>query len=284
MSKVVAPDNLVKDKFPGIVLKNHSDIAGAAYVDNYGIFGLSKELVNQHRCQISTKLKDIGLSVHEEEDASTSGEFVGLELRNNRISIKVKRIWRIRLALQQILARGFISGAGLEIIIGHITWILMVRREALSILNECYTFIRHHRSSIISLPPGVRRELWQISSLLPLFHSDLGAGWSGDIIASDASPAGLGVTYSSIPPETVGAIGRVRERWRYRVEKFVCARRSALSQQANSPNINGNDLECDDGARTVVDDLAGEFVFDDDHIGPTRNFTAAEIEHVEIQV
>ena len=59
---------------------------------------------------------------------------------------------------------------------------------------------------------------------------------------------------------TAGGIGRVSERWRYRVEKFVCARRSALSQQANSPIIDGNGLECDDGGRTVVDDLAGDLL------------------------
>ena len=92
VSKVVKPENLVKDKTPGIVLKEPSSVAGAAYVDNYGVFGLSKKLVNEYRLQISSNLKAIGLSVHEEEGASTSDEFVGLELQNNRISIKVKRI------------------------------------------------------------------------------------------------------------------------------------------------------------------------------------------------
>ena len=88
MSTVVEPKNLAKDEFPGIVLQNHSVVAGAAYVDKYGVFGISKKLVNQHRLQISSNLKAIGLNIHEEEGASTSGEFVGLDFKITALASK----------------------------------------------------------------------------------------------------------------------------------------------------------------------------------------------------
>eukprot|EP00973_Karenia_brevis_P036645 5050306-Karenia_brevis.AAC.1 len=68
----------------------------------------------------------------------------------------------------------------------------MVRRECLGIFNEVYAFV--HKSYEVSIPlwPGVRKELRQFASILPLLHSDTKAVWSTDVHMSDASPYGLG--------------------------------------------------------------------------------------------
>eukprot|EP00972_Heterocapsa_arctica_P084616 12463892-Heterocapsa_arctica.AAC.1 len=59
------------------------------------------------------------------EPASRNAEFVGLELRDGVWAVKAKRMWRLRRALQAVLARGRISGRALEILVGHITWSVM---------------------------------------------------------------------------------------------------------------------------------------------------------------
>ena len=126
-------------------------------------------------------------------EASDHVEFVGLEIKKNILTIKEGRIWKLRRAIRHVLARGRISGSVLEVLIGHATWAMLLRRESLSILDDCYDHIRNHYRSIMPLSRACRRELAQVAGILPLLSADPRVEWSPTILVSDASPFGIGV-------------------------------------------------------------------------------------------
>ena len=76
--------------------------------------------------------------------------------------------------------------------------------------------------------PDVAVELAQICALLPLLRTDLGAPWKSTDAAVDASDFGIGVCRRSLDPNLAGRLGRASERWRYKVEGAVAARRNAM--------------------------------------------------------
>ena len=123
-------------------------------------------------------LTDKGLLTHDEEPAARDATFVGLELKRGRhLSIKARSIWRLRFALDALLRKGFCSGDALRVIIGHLTWAGLIRREVLSLLNASYQFAERIGSRQTRLWRSVRRELWQARCILPLLSVDVSAGW-----------------------------------------------------------------------------------------------------------
>eukprot|EP00959_Pyramimonas_sp_CCMP1952_P195104 4079823-Pyramimonas_sp.AAC.1 len=91
---------------------------------------------------ITSVLRDKGLVVHELEEGSTDCAFLGMELSGGiRSSIKRRNIWRLRLGIEELISRRCCSGAMLQVLVGHITWACLLKREALVALDACYAFI-----------------------------------------------------------------------------------------------------------------------------------------------
>ena len=141
---------LVQDRRPGIV-KGPLVLAGAAYVDNFGICGTNPTEVDRALDRVSTRLFDLGFTVHELETASTCTAFIGLETSDGLIRVKRARLWKLRRAIECVLSRDCCSGALLEVLLGHATWLMLLRRESLSILHACYHFIQtcYHRPTLL---------------------------------------------------------------------------------------------------------------------------------------
>ena len=53
-------------------------------------------------------------------------------------------------------------------VLGHVTWACLLRREALAFLSSCYAFVEAAKGEVMPLWDSVRRELWQIRCHLPL--------------------------------------------------------------------------------------------------------------------
>ena len=53
--------------------------------------------------------------------------------------------------MEQLLEKPRISGTMLEAIIGHATWAILVRREALALLNYSYAFFKAHYSEVVPI-------------------------------------------------------------------------------------------------------------------------------------
>ncbi len=190
------------------------------YVDNLHVLGVDEEEVKTRFWQTVGALKESGLTVHEIEEGQTEGSSVkmlGWEIHGSgRVAPSRERLWKVRLAVREMLRRGTASGQQLERLLGHMTFISLCRREALSVLGESYTFIRRHYQQVVQLWKSVRIELQKWDGIAPLVFSDLRRPWSNQLLAVDASEWGLGVTSSMMGSEDNQRLGRVSERWRFK--------------------------------------------------------------------
>ncbi len=111
----------------------------AGYVDNFVVLGTDLAAVRDERDRISAYLRRLGFLVHEENEASGDAEVLGLQFcsKTKTISVKKSRVWRLRAALLELLRRGACSGHLLEVLVGHITWVALLHRPGLSILDSC---------------------------------------------------------------------------------------------------------------------------------------------------
>eukprot|EP00974_Lingulodinium_polyedra_P045916 4402268-Lingulodinium_polyedra.AAC.1 len=71
----------------------------------------------------------------------------------------------------------------MSIILGHVTWALLVRREALAFLSCCYAYVEAAGSRRCRVWPRCLAELGRASALLPLLRGDLGAEWRPTTVA-----------------------------------------------------------------------------------------------------
>ena len=227
---------IIGDKRGNVCLVDDNDIAVAGYVDNFGIIGTNAAIINQGLGRISERLRALGLTVHEEEEAQHTGQFVGLHFNGHTgfVSISPKRLRNIKVAIDELLQQQWCSGRTLQLLTGHITWAMMARREGLSILSSTYAFINQLGSQKGRLWPAVRKELGWVSSLLPLFRMRISCGWANDITASDSSTWGLGVCCRKLDKDVVKQIGGQTERWRFRFQDAMQARKRALEDSCNS--------------------------------------------------
>lgn len=164
------------------------------YVDNLHVAGTSRdEVVGRFRLAVQA-LRDAGLTVHEVEECEETTKVLGWEYEGgNTFRPGRARVWKVRAALREILRRGVVSGQQLERLVGHITFISLGRREAMSVFGDVYTFMRRHYSSVAPLWKSVRKELSIWDGICPLILQDLTQPWSQKLLAVDASEWGLGV-------------------------------------------------------------------------------------------
>ena len=104
------------------------------YVDNLHVFGVDREEVRNRFWAAVKELRAVGLTVHEEEDCLESTKVLGWEYESKATFRPGRsRVWRVRKAIREILARGKATGQQLERVIGHATFISLGKREALSV-------------------------------------------------------------------------------------------------------------------------------------------------------
>jgi hypothetical protein len=161
---------IISDKGKPVHLAHGCDVGCAGYVDNFAVIGTCEDTVNAGLRKIGERLRGFGLTVHEECEAAHEGEFVGLSFNGvkGKVSIKPSRIVKLQRSIDELLCRNFASGELLQLVIGHITWAVMARREALSILSACYSFVHQCGNTPHRLWPRVPTELRWISALLPI--------------------------------------------------------------------------------------------------------------------
>ena len=257
---------IVGDKRTPVQIETSDEIAVAGYVDNFGAFGVSADAVNAGLRAIADQLREWGLSVHEEVEAQPTGEFVGLYFDgiSGHMSIKQSRIAKIRAGIYDLLNRQFCSGHTMQLVLGHITWALMARREGLALINSCYAFVHKNIDRQARLWPSVRKELEWVASLLPLFQIRLNIGWSEDVTASDSSPWGVGVCSRKIDAKEVRNLGSFSERWRFKFEDAMRARQHALEHARHE--INNHDADIPDVKNSVDSQFISDCIFQE--IGP----------------
>ena len=94
-----------------------------------------------------------------------------------------------------------VSGTLLAHLVGRWTWVMLLRRPSLSVLQHVYRYSEIARGQPFTLWPSVRRELGMMIGLLPLLHARLDADIFRHAIASDASSDGGGVVATEVTPQ-----------------------------------------------------------------------------------
>lgn len=186
------------------------------YVDNFIAISQTSGEARQAAEAVSVELQRRGLPVHEVE-AGMGGETLGWKFEEDRPSVVVtpKRLWKLKMATEELLKRGRASGRLVEIIVGHFAFVGLLCREFLSVFQATYSFIRKQYHEETVLWEQVRRELLWASALLPLVRRDLDSHWSDTVFATDASTWGRGVAVVNKPVNLVSQVGRVNDRWKF---------------------------------------------------------------------
>ena len=130
------------DGYPSPQLSAH-DAVTAPYVDNGNVIGGSRESTQELLDAFKQELGAVGFQLHEEVDPCREFEVLGriLDFQNGQLRPKPQRVWRLRKALDQIIARPWMSPDQLRKVIGHLVDMFIVRRECLCCLLQVYRFV-----------------------------------------------------------------------------------------------------------------------------------------------
>ena len=155
---------------------------------------------------------------------------LGVELDGLSLCCRVssERLWTLRRALDEVLWRRKTTGRALEIVIGHITFVLLGARPALCTLHTCYRFMRAHYHVATRLWEETRAELAAVRVLLIFSQSEWTRTWNTRVYSTDSSLSGWGMTHADWPKDVVGRTGRTSERRRF-ISGGPGARESALA-------------------------------------------------------
>ena len=129
-----------------------------------------------------------------------------------------RRAWRLILASRYLLACPKVSPKQLQHLVGHFTFLFMVRIPLLSVFGSLYRLISRGGVEPLTWWPSVKREIAWAAALIPLAYSSLKAKWLPRLMCTDASEWGRGMLQKDLDAESVAKLGRVRERWRFRSE------------------------------------------------------------------
>jgi len=191
------------------------------YIDDYGFMQfapsdmINKERLLDFRDTFKAKLVEMGLESHKEQEGGSS-TLLGVEVGGVPPVVRPvpEKRW-LAIEVQWELAR---AGQGLpkvvEAVVALSTWIFMIARDALSIYQEVYHWIRENRltTRLMTIPREVRRELAAAAVALLLVEQDLTTEWDETDYLFDASEGeGGGVV------ETVANLGEIKAEGKWAV-------------------------------------------------------------------
>ena len=121
-------------------------------MDNFGFLCGSYPVVKE---SLDGVVKHMGtkLLTHKVEMHEGGAELLGVCVYGQKLCTRLtnKRLWRTRKAALYALSRRAMPGWVWEILVGHLTFCSLVRRDALSCLHTIYPFIRKYYFSRATL-------------------------------------------------------------------------------------------------------------------------------------
>ncbi|CAK0849230.1 unnamed protein product [Prorocentrum cordatum] len=227
----VSPSNQwLVDKQPGACLSDSPAAAKVLYIDNFAAISTSRETALQVVNDMLDSFTSGGVKASLDLDVALLG--FTLDAKAARWRPAPKKFWRVHGCISHLLEPGRrVTGRQLERLAGHVVALLLLRREALSLLGAVYVFIRSTCDRAQPLWPSCRRELRWALALLPTVFADMKRPWHAEAGAFDASPWGAGVCTAHWPLSAVQAAGRQPEKLRFRgpLASLVAPRGAALA-------------------------------------------------------
>ncbi|CAK0801338.1 unnamed protein product, partial [Prorocentrum cordatum] len=213
---------LLQDRGPPLVLRGGEGPGGQEIcrcVGNLGAPAVDEDCARQGLTAVTENFGGQGLAVHEAELACQRGVALGVEVDGQlgRARPTAKRFWRARGSIQGLVHRGACSGQELEVLVGHVALVSLIRRGPPSILRATYRFARKPCFTTAPLRDSARQDLLALSGAMVFLEAKWDDEWLSGVYRADASPWGFGAAYSRWPKATVADAGRVPERARFRL-------------------------------------------------------------------
>ena len=212
----VSPDRVLVDGKPAPRLEN-GEVLLLPYADNLNVCGINAEAVQRAKDGAVARLRQVGLTVHEEMDANNISQSLGYMIDGSvgQVTPIPDRLHRVQLAFKWLSRRPRVTGKAVQRLLGHAVHFMMLKRELLSIPRHLYAFVQQANGRCRLWCSAAVEARW-IGELLPLCATDLRKQTSALLSASDASLSGIAVCTRTLDEQTVRAIGSYRERWRFK--------------------------------------------------------------------
>ena len=129
---------------------------------------------------------------------------------------KSERVWRAHFAIRQLLRIGKASGRTLQVVVGHLVSLFLLKRCLLSCLAEVWSFIEEFLEVEAPLTAGVAAELRVASYLVFMAFHQAGKSVSPHAFMTDSSTRGYAMIEGKFDVENVLACVQWKERWRFK--------------------------------------------------------------------
>ena len=258
VARRVLPESLlVKDRRPAVRMGRAGGECRSAmliYADNNNHLGVDLSQVSRDQERVMEELHRHGLATHDIVHGCSLCESLGVRVDglNGKVETTPKRDWRLDRALLACGAAPSLSGAELEVLVGHMTVRALLHRGMMSILRHSYVFIRSNYDRRTRLWDSVIHELELFRNLMVLGQADIFSAWDASPLITDACTSGYGVCEGQWDVNEVESVGREDERWRYH-------RGPPDRENPRAAALSTADVF--DDPRSVLPDLDGELPF-----------------------
>ena len=167
-------------------------------IDDFFLFCLDRRLAEQLLQRVLHAYATAGFVVKQSKVVRPTAlpvKVIGFDIDGaaGTISLPADSLCSLVHSTLSLLRAEFVTGNQLAHVVGRWTWVMMLRRPSLAILQHVYGYCRAAQTRRFTLWPSVRRELRMLLAVLPLLHARLQAGFFHRAIASDASELAAGV-------------------------------------------------------------------------------------------
>ncbi len=184
------------------------------YIDDNAIIGVNKQQVQEQYIKCITAYHQALLQVKPEKCTETTSEPIqvlgvmigthtidtsSVSIKQHRIAPAIDKLYILLSNTINILSQQYVTGTELSKLIGHWTWISLLRRPVLMILGNVYSYIHEYQyHTTVTLPSNVRHELYRLIGIAPLIYADVSKPFADTLYATDASMTGNGVVATNM--------------------------------------------------------------------------------------
>ncbi len=204
-------------------------------IDDFFLFSLSQSLAEAQLDRVLRAYAAFGFVVKQSKvvrPTSVPVKVLGLSIdgARARIALPVDSQAALVRGTQAALCADVVTGISLSRLLGHWTWVLLLRRPALAALQHVYRYCETARWRRFTLWPSVRRELETLLALLPLLTADLAAPCFHRAFASDASEEAAGVVSTALTPQLQSSLWPLCSARRHATAQCLLAGAARASQ------------------------------------------------------